>query len=138
MRHGLIARNMAGLADAPVIPEREYHALTPDAARGILAAVQGDRLEALFTVALACGLRQSEALGLRHGDLQLDTGALTIQRTLQRVNGAFAFFPPKTARSCRTISLPVPVAASLRPHAIRQLAEHLSVGAAWEGESGES
>jgi integrase len=133
MRHGLIGRNVAGLADAPTVPEREFQALTPDAARPILSAVQGDRLEALFTVALACGLRQSEALGLRWGDAQLDTGTLAIQRTLQRVNGAFAFFPPKTARSRRTISLPVPVATSLRQHAIRQLEERRTVGAAWEG-----
>jgi integrase len=133
MKHGQIARNAAALADAPKVPEREFQALTPDTARRILEAVQGDRLEALFTVALACGLRQSEALGLRWGDAQLDTGALAIQRTLQRVNGAFAFFPPKTARSRRTISLPVPVAASLRQHAIRQLEERRAVGAAWEG-----
>lgn len=133
MRHSLVGRNVAALAGAPKVPEREFQALTPGAARRILAAVHGDRLEALFTVALACGLRQSEALGLKWGDTQLDTGALTIQRTLQRVNGAFAFFPPKTARSRRTISLPVPVAASLRQYALRQLEERLAVGAAWEG-----
>jgi integrase len=134
IKHGLIGRNVAALADAPKVTEKEFQALTPDAARRILEAVQGDRLEALFTVALACGLRQSEALGLRWGDAQLDTGAVAIQRTLQRVNGAFAFFPPKTARSRRTISLPVPVAASLRQHAIRQLEERRAVDAAWEGE----
>jgi integrase len=133
MKLGLVGRNVAALADAPKAPEKEFQALTPNTARRILEAVKGDRLEALFTVALACGLRQSEALGLRWGDAQLDTGALSIQRTLQRVNGAFAFFPPKTARSRRTISLPVPVAASLRQHAIRQLEERRVLGAAWEG-----
>ncbi len=133
MRHGLIARNVAGLADAPVVHEREFQALTADGARRILAAVQGDRLQSLFTVALACGLRQSEGLGLKWGDVQLDSGTLTIQRTLQRVNGAFAFFPPKTARSRRTISLPVQVATSLRQHAIGQAEERLSLGGAWEG-----
>ena len=133
MKHGQIARNVAALSDAPQVPEREFQALTPDSARRILGAVQGDRLEALFTVALACGLRQSEALGLRWGDVQLDTGSLTIQRTLQRVNGAFAFFPPKTARSRRTISLPVPVAASLRRHALNQVEDRLSIGESCEG-----
>ena len=63
----------------------------------------------------------------------MDTGALTIRRTLQRADGAFSFFPPKTAWSRRTLSLPVPVAASLRQHAIRQSDERRSLGPAWEG-----
>lgn len=63
MRHSLLFRNVAALAVAPKVPEPEIRAITPTAARQVLAAVSGDRLEALFTVALACGLRQSEALG---------------------------------------------------------------------------
>jgi len=34
-------------------------------AKKLLAAIRGDRLEALYTVALAVGLRQGEALGPR-------------------------------------------------------------------------
>ena len=117
----------------PPVPTREIAPLTPGAAHQVLQAVRGDRLEALFTVALASGLRQSETLGLRWSDVNVDAGTLRIQRTLQRVNGAFTFFPPKTERSRRTISLPIPVATSLRQNAIRQLEERLSVGIAWEG-----
>ena len=97
MRHGLVARNVAALADAPPVPAREFQALTPLAARRVLEAITGDRLEALFTVALALGLRQSETLGLRWSDVNVDASTLNIQRTLQRVNGAFTFFPPKNA-----------------------------------------
>ena len=86
-------------------------------------------------MALACGLRQSETLGLRWSDVDVDAGTLSIQRTLQRVNGVFTFFPPKTARSRRTIAMPAPVAAALRQHMKRQLEERLLMGEAWEGDT---
>ncbi|MDA1349089.1 MAG: site-specific integrase [Chloroflexi bacterium] len=135
MRHSLVGRNVAALADVPPVPAREVAPLTPDAAKRILEAVKGDRLEALFTVSLACGLRQSETLGLRWSDVNMDVGTLSIQRILQRVNGTFTFFPPKTARSRRTIAMPGPVAAALRQHMKRQLEERMVMGAAWEGDT---
>ena len=67
------------------MPAREVQVLTPYDARRILEAVKGDRLEALFTVSLALGLRQSEVLGLRWSDLNIDAGTVSIQRTLQRL-----------------------------------------------------
>ena len=103
MKHSLLGRNVAALADGPTVPEPEVRVLSPKAAARVLAAVRDDRLEALFTVALACGLRQSEALGLRWGDVDLDGNVLTVQRTIQRVNQAYRVFDPKTKRSRRTI-----------------------------------
>jgi len=134
MRHSLVFRNVAALAAAPKVPELEIRAITPAAARQLLAAVRGDRLEALFTVALACGLRQSEALGLRWSDIDLDTAMLRVQRTIQRVNGEYQVLEPKTKRSRRTISLPPPVTTSLRQHKTRQTEDRLRVGPAWEGD----
>ena len=135
LRHGLLARNVASLADPPKVSEPEIRALTPAAARSVLTAVKGDRLEALFTVALACGLRQSEDLGLRWSDVDLDACTLTIQRTLQHVGGEYQVFEPKTKRSRRTISLPLPVVASLRQHKACQTIERLKTGPVWEGDA---
>ena len=135
MRHSLVGRNVASLAEAPKVPEPEIRALTPASARHVLAAVEGDRLEALLTVALACGLRQSEALGVRWSDVDVDTATLTVQRTIQRVDGEYQVLEPKTKRSRRTISLPAPVAASLRQHRTGQMEARLEVGPAWEGDT---
>ena len=134
MRHGLVGRNVASLAEPPHIPEREVHALTPTNARALLDAVEGDRLEALFTVALACGLRQSEALGLQWQDIDLDGGTLTVQRTSQRIDRNYRFLEPKTRGSRRTMALPKPVAKSLGQHHAHQLVERLLVGPDWQGE----
>lgn len=137
MRWGWAGRNAAALADPPRIQEREVRPLTPTDARALLAAVSGDRLEALFTVALACGLRQGEALGLRWPDVDLGIGAVTVRRSLQRIAREWQFVPPKTRRSRRTLPLPPPVVRALREHRTRQLKERLIAGRAWEGKEWE-
>lgn len=78
MKHGLIGRNVAMLADPPRVPEAEVRPLTAADARRVLGAVERDRLQALFTVALAVGLRQSEALGLLWDDIDLDAAELAV------------------------------------------------------------
>jgi len=103
-------------------------------ARALLEAVRGDRLEALFTVALALELRQGEALGLRWPDIDLEACTLSVQLSLQRVNGEWLSPEPKTTRSRRTVPLPGPVTVALREHRARQLVERLRLGAAWQGE----
>lgn len=134
IKQGLIALNAAALVDPPHVPEREAHAITFKEARALLAAIKGDRLEALFTVALALGLRQSEALALKWSDLDLEEGTLAVQRVIQRVEGQYVFAEPKTRRSRRVIPLPSPVIAALKGHRTRQLEERLRAGNAWQGE----
>jgi len=74
MKWGLVARNAAALADGPRIPHKAGAFLDASQARQFLEAAQGDRLEALYSVALSLGLRQGEALGLRWQDIDLDRG----------------------------------------------------------------
>ena len=92
-------------------------------------------MEALYTVALALGLRQSETLGLRWSDINVDVGTFSVQRTLQRVNGSFFFYPPKTLQSRRTIAFPELIATALRQHLKRQLEEREALGPACEGDA---
>ena len=69
----------------------------------LLKAAAGDRLEALYKLAVGTGLRQGELLGLRWGDVDLDAATLTVQRTLLDVNGQLEVGEPKTARSRRRV-----------------------------------
>ncbi|MES2210921.1 MAG: tyrosine-type recombinase/integrase [Chloroflexota bacterium] len=125
-RRGLVRRNVVRLVDPPRVVRAERHALTIAHARQILAAVAGDRLEALWVVTLACGLRQAEVLGLRWRDVDLDDGSLRVEVVLDRQAGKYVLTEPKTASSRRTISLPLFVAAALREHRRRQLEERLA------------
>ncbi len=106
--------------------------LTPDQARAFLDAARGDRLEALYSVAITLGLRQGEALGLRWDDVDLEARTLHVDRALQRIAGAgLQLVEPKTKKSRRTLSMPDAVVRALRAHRIRQTEERIFAGAAW-------
>jgi integrase len=132
VRWGLVSRNVAALADPPRVRRPQVQPLNLDQARAFLDAVRGNRLEALYTVALAVGLRQGEALGLRWSDVDLEAGTLTVRTTLQRISGTLQLVEPKTSRSGRTIFLPAFAAAALKEHRRRQIAERLQAGPLWE------
>jgi len=63
-RWGMVSRNVARLVEPPRVPRREVRPFSPDQARQFVDAIRGDRLEALYLVALGTGLRQGEILGL--------------------------------------------------------------------------
>jgi integrase len=65
VRWGLVPRNVATVVDPVRVKRHEVQPLTLEDARRFLDAARGHRLEALFSVALAVGLRLGEALGLR-------------------------------------------------------------------------
>lgn len=109
LKQGLVARNVAALADPPRVKPTQFESLTVEQARTFLEAVRGHRLEALFVVAIATGLRQGELLGLQWDDVDFEGKRLAVRRALQRLGGVATFVEPKTARSRRTIALP-PVA----------------------------
>lgn len=98
------------MAELPRTEDYVVRPLTTTDAHSLLSAVKGDRLEALFQVGLALGLRQGETLGLTWQDIALDAGTLSVRRTLQRVRSEWVFSEAKTAKSRRTIPLPEPVA----------------------------
>src|SRR5581483_4101240 len=62
-RWELVHRNVARLVDPPRVERARHRALAADEAVQLLQAAAGDPLEALYTVALALGLRLGEALG---------------------------------------------------------------------------
>jgi integrase len=84
MNDGLIPRNVTDAVKAPRPLKKEVQALDPDQARAFLEAARGDRLEALYVVAVTTGLRQGELLGLRWADMDLEAGKLAVRRSRGR------------------------------------------------------
>jgi integrase len=72
-----------------------------------LEAAREDRLEALYVLAIHCGLRQGELLGLRWEDVDLEEETLQVRRTLTLTKGGPSLVTPKTPRSRRTMRLTV-------------------------------
>jgi integrase len=128
VRWGLTTRNAAQLADGPRVESHEVQPFTPDEARAFLSAVRGDRLEALYSVALAVGLRQGEALGLQWSDIDLEDGLIHVRYQLQRLGGRLQLVPLKTTKSRRTVALPASIVTKLREHRRRQLDERPAIG----------
>lgn len=84
VRRGRMGRNPAEMIDPPGYAEPAREALTRDESRLILAAIAGWRLVARWVLAMATGVRQGEALGLRWSDVDLDDGVIRVQWQLQR------------------------------------------------------
>jgi integrase len=61
----MVTRNVVELVDGPAAPENEMNVYTPEQAATFLESCRGDRLEALYWLALAHGLRRGELLGLK-------------------------------------------------------------------------
>ena len=123
---GLVARNVARLVKAPRVPHMEMLTLSEAEAHTFLDAVRGDRLEALYRLALATGPREGELLALRWSDVDLDRGVVRIRRTLLRTPDGLTFAEPKTATSRRAIPVGATTVAALRAHRQRQGTGRLS------------
>lgn len=73
------------LVEPPRLGQPDKAALSQLQARAVLNAVAGRRNAARWSVGLACGLRQGEALGLRWPYVDLDSGELRVWFQLQRL-----------------------------------------------------
>ena len=111
---------------------RGQRASTAEQARALLAAVRGDRLEALYTVAVAMGLRQREALGLRWQDIDLTNRRLQVEVALQRVDGTLTLVEVEDGDEPADVRLPQVVIRALQEHRDRQACERLVAGERWE------
>jgi integrase len=132
LKLGLVARNVVELVDRPRIVRHEIRPLDGDQARALLAAAQQHRLGALFSVALALGLRKGEALGLRWQDVDFDGGTLAISGALQRIGGKLIRTETKNNSSRRMLRLPDAIVTALRAHRVRQMEERLAAGDRWQ------
>src|SRR5215216_3146267 len=125
---GLIPRNAAAGLKLPRITREEINPLSPEETRRLLEAASGDRLEALYVLAIATGLRQGELLALNWEDVDLERSTLRVRRTLTRRGGKVFVGEPKTKKSRRSVNLTVATVDALQAHLSRQLEEMERVG----------
>ena len=135
-KDGLVSRNVAKLAEPPPAPQAaaRVNPFTLSDARAFLAALSGDRLEALYCVAIAIGLSRSEALGLPWDSVDLQRGLLSVTQTAQRIKGHGIVIEHEAKRSSRlrTVPLPAFAIAALQRHRERQIEERAFAGDAWQ------
>ncbi len=122
---GLIPRNVCEAVKSPKPSKQEMHPLSSEQAKVFLDTARGERLEALYVLAIHTGLRQGELLGLKWEDL--DNGYLYVQRSLSHGK----FNAPKTAKSRRRVKLSQRAINALRSHRVRQNEEKRLAASSW-------
>jgi len=115
----------------PKPKKKEINPLSPDQARAFLAAARGDRFEALYVLAVHCGLREGELLGLKWEDVDLDAGTLAVRRTLSETRTGHRFEPPKNGKG-RNIKLTAGAVEAMRRHRKPQLEKRIQFAGLYE------
>lgn len=128
---GLTNRNVAQLAKSPKITPKRIDPLTPEQVGQLMSTLVDDRLEALYLLEIALGLRPGELLGLTWPCVDLAKGTVEIRNTLHYVDHKFLLLPSaKTVDSAATLFAPPYVCDALRQHRIKQDDERL-VSSQW-------
>lgn len=84
VRRGHLQRNPAILAKSPRLSDEEIVPYTVEEVRKILDCAAQYRNSTRWALALALGLRQGEALGLKWPDIDLNDGTLIVRRSRNR------------------------------------------------------
>jgi integrase len=130
-RMELVTRNVATQVKAPPLNNNRRAGLDLAEAKRLLDVVEGERLEALYVLALTTGLRRGELLALRWDDIDIASRQLHVRRAMQRVNGRLQTVEPKTTSSRRTVVLPRLAVRHLLDHKKRQDTERRARGDTW-------
>ena len=129
LRLGVLQRNPSDAVDPPRKMHHEMRPLTPAQSRQLLDAARGDRLEALYVLALTTGMRQGELLGLHWRDIDLEQGKLQVLGNLRRT---MEIAETKRKKSRRQISLTSIGVEALKRYRAQQAEERLALGPAWK------
>jgi integrase len=156
---GHLSRNPVRFSPPPRYDPPEVDPLSAAEAKRVRAAAIGRRNAARWSVALALGLRQGEALGLQWSDIDLDHGRLTVGAQFQylawqhgcvttdgdptcgrdrgrcpsRQGGSPKLVPVKSSTGRRVLGLPGQMIERLREHVKSQAAEREYAMNLWNG-----
>ncbi len=128
---GLLPRNVAeGVRPLrTATPGEEIGPLNSSECSAFLEASRGERLEALYILAVHCGLREGELLALRWEDVDLEAAkpALLVRRTITRGEGGRGYVVTKSTKSGkgRRVRLTRRATVALKDHRKRQLEERM-------------
>lgn len=126
VRMGYLVENVASRVPTPnADPERERRALTEHELKALIEAMQGDRLEAMYWMAIGTGLRFGTLAALTWDDLDLEASIVLVDRRARR-NGNEGILISKGSKSGAKgyrMTLPEVVVATLRTHRIAMMLE---------------
>jgi integrase len=122
VRLRLIVSNPAADVAKPRPAKKEMRVYDQQQARALLDAAHAEPLKALFVIALDTGMRQGELFGLLWQDIDFQTGCLSVQRSLEEINGKHRIKEPKSGKG-RRIELSRFAVAAMQDHRAAALKE---------------
>ena len=141
--HGIIHKALEQAVAAHVIPANpsehiklpkihkpDLQPLMDEDVRRFMEAIRGDRFERLFILALFSGLRQSELIGLRWEDVDLENGVLTVRRQIQKAHDRAGYISLDETKSGKTRQ------AAVAPSITQVLAEQQAQQNEWRAAAG--
>jgi integrase len=117
----MVGRNVADAVDLPKSEVREVAILRAHEVPAVLDALKGSRL-------YPPGMRRSELLALRWCDVDLKSGALKVEHSLEQTKAGLRLKSPKTKRGRRSIVLPAFAVDMLNEHRKARLELRLQLG----------
>jgi len=135
---GLIPRNAADGVKPPRVsaPGEEIKPLNSEECGAFLEASRGERLEALYVLAVHCGLREGELLALLWEDVDFEGAkpALLVRHTLTRGEDGCGWIVGASTKSGkgRRVRLTRQAVAALKDHRLRQLEERMRLAGLWQ------
>lgn len=126
-----LTENPAKLTIPPSYKCTRKDVWTPEEFTAFLTGTEEHRFWPLWVVAVCSGCRIGELLALTWEDVDWNTRRIHIHASLQRVDGHYLIGEPKTAESCRTITLPPEALAALDAQKIQQSEWQEAAGNAW-------
>lgn len=116
VKQGILPRNVCEVVEKPRSTPKEMQPLTQEQASAFLRAAEGNRLYALFVLAVTVGMRQGELIGLEWDDIDFAAGTLHVKRTLYENGSMFVIGTPKSKKGLRKIRLPQAAIDALFDH----------------------
>jgi integrase len=124
----MLMHNAADLVDPPRGKKSRMRTLTPSEVAKLLEATKDTPDYPIYYTAINTGLRQSELLGLRWRDVDLDLAALSVNQVLYKRRGVCIFKEPKSEHSRRRLDLSPSLALYLRTYRAQKEAEYTVLG----------
>jgi integrase len=110
----LLARNPADAVDPPKVRAREMLVLDAAGTARLITAAAGTTLHLPILLAVCCGLRRGEILGLRWTDLDEAAAILYVRRALEETKACGVGFKEPKGRRARKVALPTMALTNLR------------------------
>ena len=116
MKWGMVPRNVADFVQAPKAEKKSFAFYTKDQLNLFLDTVKGHRFYPIYVLAVYCGFREGEVLGIHHEDIDLQNGVINVRHAVLSLKGGLVITEPKTESSKRAVTLPPTALFVLKRH----------------------